>query len=643
MAESTHSPEVAASHEVTGVAAQLLILDFGSQYGKLIDRRVREHGVKCDVAPADAPTELLEQYDAFILSGGPASVTDADAPAHNPDLFELGKPVLGTCYGHQLIAHHYGGKIGKHERREDGKTQITVEEDGALFSGLEPQQTVVMSHGDSVLEVPEGFQVTARSGDIVAAMQNPGKKLYTTQFHPEVTHTENGRDMLANFLFGVAGLEKNYQVENKLNEALNYVKRVAGSHDIACFVSGGLDSSVTAALLKAADLPGKLRFVLVDNGMLREGEVEQIVSTYRRMAIEVEVRNEADRFYTAQTKLRSGEQSQPLNRATDPQEIRQIIGDTFIAVREDYLAEIGWNPNNTMLAMGTLRTDLIESGSAIASVNADESGIKIHHNDTDDVRRLRELGLVLEPLAELHKDEVRAVGVELNLPEEILYRQPSPGPSGGVRIMTQTSPYRHEEIDRIDEQLDAYRTAGLGAAVLQMPTVGVQGDRRTYAHMVALSTNGLPKNWQDLAEVGNEIPRSIFGVNRVVHASGDIVNGIVPGVTNTLLDKEGIPLWRTVDHVARKVLAKYGMNHTSIVSQVPVILTGLNYGIPGDRAVGFRPFKTEDYMTGEAAVPAIDFPLEAYVEIVAQVTAIRGIGRLLIDLSGKPPGTTEWR
>ena len=644
MAETIVGREIASNHERDEVTAQLLILDAGSQYQKLIDRRVRELGVKSDIASLNAPTELLSKYAAFIISGGPASVTSEDAPVYNSDLFSLGKPILGDCYGHQLIAYHFGGRVGRHERREDGKTQIEVDLASGMFNGLTNKiQTVIMSHGDSVLQMPEGFEVTALSGDIIAAMQNTEQRIYSTQFHPEVTHTENGRAMLANFLFNIAGLENNYHIGNKLEEALHYVKNTAGDRNIVCFVSGGLDSSVTAALLLAAELPGKIKFILVDNGMLREGEVKKVVSTYKKMGIEVGVRNEAERFYNARTVLRDGTQSLPLNQATDPQEIRQIIGDTFIAVRRDYLADIGWSPTNTMLAMGTLRPDLIESGSALASVNTDESGIKIHHNDSDDARELRTKGLLIEPLTELHKDEVRSLAIELGLSDEIVFRQASPGPSGGVQVIAQKSPFRHEDIDTINEQLDVYRSVGVGAAILQIASVGVQGDRRSYSHVVALSTDGLPDNWKYLSSLANEIPRTINGVNRVVHASGEMVNGIVEGITPTLLDHENIKLWRSIDDAARKVLVKFGLDRVSVISEVPIILTAANYGQRGEHTAAIRPFVTEDYMTGEAAIPGINFPIEAYIEILAKVTAINGIKRLFFDLSDKPPAPTQWR
>ncbi len=654
--EVESSAEVLRTGEVVGVPARVLILDAGAQYGKLIDRRVRELGVKCDIAPLDAETELLEQYDAYIISGGPESVTSENAPKYNPDIFALGKPVLGVCYGQQLIANHFGGTVGPHERREDGKTNVIVDTKSKLFGRLETdEQTVIMSHGDSVLEVPPGFNPSAFSGDIIAAMEDPERKIYGTQFHPEVTHTKNGKDMLASFLLDIAGLEKDYTVDSKLSEAVSNIKETVRDRNAVCFVSGGLDSSVTAALLKEANLSGQIKFVLVDHGMLREGEVEEVIANYQKMGIEIDVLDESERYYTATTKLRNGKQSLPLNEATDPQEIRQIMGNTFIDVRTHYMHSLGWDPDETMLAMGTLRPDLIESGSALASVNTDEEGIKIHHNDTDDVRELRDKGLVVEPLTALHKDEVRAIGVELGtVPEEILYRQPSPGPSGGVRIMTQDKPYLYvkkamidgeevivEDVNIINEALNQYRSNSIGALLLATETVGVQGDRRTYKHLLALTTNGPPS--AEHIELANEIPRTIHGVNRVVHASGPIIDGISTDITKIRLDHENIAIWKKVDHIAKIVLGKYGLNDTRAISQIPIILSGMNFGVPGNRSVGFRPFNTEDYMTGEAAVPGVDYPLEAYFELVEAITKVSGIEHLLTDLSDKPSATTEWR
>ena len=660
------SPELEAQHEIAEVPARVLILDAGSQYQKLIDRRVRELGVRCDIAPLDAPTELLEQYDSFIISGGPASVDGDDAPDYNPDIFELNKPVLGICYGQQLVAQHFGGEVGAHGAgREDGKTSISVDTESALFSGFNGKQQVLMSHGDSVLKVPDGFEATAYSGDgdIVAAMESEELGIVTTQFHPEVTETANGNDMLSNFLFNVSGLEAEYTPESKLDTALEYIQETVGERDTLCYVSGGLDSSVSAELMRRANLPGRLRFALVDSGLLREDEVEEVVQTYEEMGLEIDVFNGQEVFANKTTILRDGTQSKTLAEETDPQKIRQIAGDAFADIRPMYLESIGWNPDETVLMMGTLRTDLIESGSAIASVNTDEGGIKIHHNDTDEIRALREANLVVEPLQELHKDEVRELGYALGMPESILLRQPSPGPSAAVRIVPQQAPFRIQPtelepepptIEEINEQMDQFRgESDIGLMVVGMSTVGVQGDRRTARHLVTATSESGSPDMQLIKELADTIPNVVHGVSRIAVLSGSKLDGIVEApqgglindsLTSTMIDKENIALWKQVDAVGRRVIKKYGLDNTLVISQIPIILTALNFGVDGDHMVGVRPFMTEDYMTGVAAVPgSSDLPMEAYLELVAELSKIDSIGRIAFDLSDKPPGTTEWK
>lgn len=496
---------------------KILILDFGSQTTQLIARRVREARVYCEIHPCTMPLEEIQAFAprGVILSGGPASVYAPGAPSVDPGVLELGVPVLGICYGMQIITHLLGGEVARGQRREYGPASLEILEAVGPFRDLdisEPQK-VWMSHGDRIERLPEGFAVLARSDNSpVAAMGHHGRRLYGVQFHPEVAHTAHGAAMLASFVLGECGCRPLWTMHNFVEATIaDFKQRLAGKK-VICALSGGVDSSVVALLLHKA-IGRDLTAIFVDNGVLRAGEVSEVAGLFREVfGLNLVVVDAAQRFL------------ERLKGVTDPEEKRRIIGHTFIEVFEDEAARIG---QVDYLAQGTLYPDVIES----VSFKGPSATIKSHHNVGGLPEKMK-LKLV-EPLRELFKDECREVGRELGLPESIVSRQPFPGPGLAIRIMGEVTPRRLETLRRADAIVqEEMRRAGLYTKVWQsfavlvpVKTVGVMGDERTYEDVIALrivdSVDAMTADWSRvpyelLARMSSRIINEVDGVNRVV-------------------------------------------------------------------------------------------------------------------------------
>ncbi|NIP38322.1 MAG: glutamine-hydrolyzing GMP synthase [Candidatus Dadabacteria bacterium] len=494
----------------------VLIIDFGSQYTQLIARRVRELGVYSEIKPFNYSAEKIKEAApaAIILSGGPSSVWDKDSPGISADLFDLGIPILGICYGMQLIVSALGGSVEKSEKREFGPAEIIIEDSGDLFSRLKVSKTGVwMSHSDKVLTLPQDFEIIAKTNSCpIAAIRNKNKKIYATQFHPEVVHTPHGKEILKNFLFKIADCKKNWTPKSFVQRSIHELKeRLQGSR-VICGLSGGIDSTVTAALLKET-IGKNLHCIFVDTGLLRLNESKDIVQSYKEMELNLKVVNAEKRFL------------EKLKGVTDPEKKRKIIGREFIKVFD---AEAKKVKDAKYLAQGTLYPDIIES----VSVKGPSATIKSHHN-VGGLPKKMNLKLV-EPLKELFKDEVRQAGRQLGVPDEILRRHPFPGPGLGIRIMGEITKQRLEILRQTDwifiEELKAssiYDDIWQAFSVfVPVKTVGVMGDERTYENVLALravtSTDGMTASWAripyDILErVSVKIINEVKGVNRVVY------------------------------------------------------------------------------------------------------------------------------
>jgi len=501
------------------VTSRILILDYGSQFTQLIARRVREARVYSEIHPPTRSLEWIREWKptGIILSGGPNSVYEADAPLADPKLLDVA-PVLGLCYGMQLIAHLEGGAVIGAGRREYGRAELTVDENAGLFDGFKPgeQMTVWMSHGDHVDEAPPGYVVTASSGSVrVAAIRHEHKPIHAVQFHPEVAHTPRGGELIANFLFRVCKAEPTWTPGAFIENEITKIRGMVGSSRVICGLSGGVDSSVAAALVHRA-VGDQLTCVFVDTGLLRLHEREQVERTFRaHLGIELVTVDASRRFLDA------------LAGVEEPEEKRRIIGHTFIDVFEE--ATSGAGKDADFLVQGTLYPDVIESFSPRGGPSVT---IKTHHN-VGGLKPDMKFKLI-EPLRELFKDEVRNVGRELGLPEEMVGRHPFPGPGLGIRVLGPVSDNALDVLRRADAiYLEEIREAGLYdeiwqafAVLLPVRSVGVMGDFRTYENVVALravtSTDGMTADWYPfphdvLARVSNRIINEVRGVNRVVY------------------------------------------------------------------------------------------------------------------------------
>ena len=502
---------------------QILILDYGSQFTQLIARRIREASVYCEIHPASRGTDLdfIRGFapQGIILSGGPSSVSDPGAPTADPRMLDLGLPVLGICYGMQLMATLAGGKSVPSPEREYGRAEITIAENKGLFAGFEPNATTTVwaSHGDRIDEPPPSFRITATSANApVAAMQHGSKPLYGVLFHPEVAHTPRGGEILNNFLFSICGCRPDWTPGHFIDQEIAKIRTLVGPTGRAiCGLSGGVDSSVAAALVQRA-IGDRLTCVFVDHGLLRKGEREQVEQTFRaHLGIDLRVVDATHRFL------------KELKDIDDPEEKRRRIGHTFIDVFEDAARHVAGDVG--FLVQGTLYPDVIESTSPKGGPSAT---IKTHHN----VGGLRPNlpWKLIEPLRELFKDEVRQVGRELGLPDEIVGRHPFPGPGLAIRVLGPVSESRLELLRRVDAiYLDEIRSAGLYdqiwqafAVLLPIKSVGVMGDGRTYDHVVALravtSRDGMTADWFQfphdvLGRISNRIINEVKGVNRVTY------------------------------------------------------------------------------------------------------------------------------
>jgi len=570
-----------------------VVLDAGGQYCHLIARKVRDLGVYAEVRPSETPAAAIAFARGIIISGGPASVYDPGSPTVDAGIFAHGQAVLGICYGQQLMAHLLGGQVRKGEKGEYGLATLELDETtDPLFAGLGGRQQIWMSHRDVVGVLPEGFSAPGRTETCaMAAIAAPQRKLYGLQFHPEVVHTARGKEYLANFLFRVCGCRKDWNPRHRVPMLEREIRECVGDRNVFFFVSGGVDSSVAFTLATRALGHDRVRGVYVDTGLMREGETDFV----QRMA-GLAVEHAEERFLGA------------LAGVTDPERKRHIIGEEFVRVQERVIESRSLMDEHWILGQGTIYPDTIESG---GTENA--AVIKTHHNRVAGIQALIQSGRIVEPLKSFYKDEVREIGRELGLAAELLDRHPFPGPGLAIRCLCSES--------------DAPVRATPDGIVIPVHSVGVQGDSRSYAPVLAIDT-------LDHARATALINR-VSGVNRVVASVETRVPMAEMRVRACSLSPERIARLRRADAIVRQL--SHESDYDRRVWQFPVILIPLGTAVAPDCIV-LRPVDSVDGMTAQSVAMEEDL----LRKMCAEVLAVDGVAGVFYDLTHKPPGTIEW-
>jgi GMP synthase (glutamine-hydrolysing) len=595
----------------------LTVLDFGGQYAHLIANRVRGLGVYCTVMqPEDFKPGAGDPPAGLILSGGPQSVTDEHVAMMRPRLEGYGKPILGICFGHQLLAKLFGGTLAHGRDRQYGPTPIRCDATARLFAGLPTQQSVWMSHGDHAAQVPPGFRTVATSESCaVAAYESETQPIFGLQFHPEVVHTPGGSAMLKNFLV-LCRIGTPWVADSMRRRVIEQTRAAAGDSTLFLLVSGGVDSLVTLQVCIEAVGAERVRSLHVDTGLMRLGESDDILKF-----LAAEGFRNIDIEHAEELFLRE------LAGVAEPEQKRAIIGRLFVEVLREKLRTLNLG-ENWKLVQGTIYPDTIESG---GTKNA--ALIKTHHNRVPEIQEMIDRGLVVEPLRELYKDEVRLLGRELRLPQALLDRHPFPGPGLGIRLLCHAgaaaAPTEFADAPKLESGLAAL---GLRGRILPVRSVGVQGDERSYRHpAVVWSPNGKLPDWPSLNACAARLVNQLADINRVVISLANLGCEQFE-LRETFVTRAGLDRLRRVDDILHRRIA-----HIPEIWQAPVIALPL-FDRNGNQAFVLRPVCSKDAMTAD--VYPIDFGFLA--ELAREIRAVSGAGCLFYDITTKPPGTIEW-
>lgn len=584
---------------------KLAIYDLGGQYCHMIQRRYRDQGIEADIVAPGIPAAELRSYSGIILSGGPQSIYAENAPVVDPDILTLGIPILGICYGHQLLAGMLGATVAPAEPEFGHTTAVILDRGCRLLDGLPEVQTVWMSHNDAVVEIPAGLRILAHTANcLVAAFADQNwEKFYGVQFHPEVSHTPNGDTVLLNFA-NICGVRSN-KIADRVPPLLDKIKTQVGNRKLFFFVSGGVDSTVAFALCAALLPPDQLTGIYVDTGLMRLHETEELQEAFADLgfADRLIVRDEAERFLGA------------LQGVYDPEEKRAIIGKTFVDVQAEVIAGLGLQ-DGALLGQGTIYPDVIESGKGTAAT------IKTHHNQCPEVKAMIEAGLVIEPIREFYKDEVREIGLALGLPRRFVDRWPFPGPGLAIRCLCSPITVHNESpnVTMIHGDYEIHR--------VPLRSVGVQGDARTYRSTLAARGSLV---YEDLVALAH-----IFHQDRIiVLIDGPDAPLSMSYIRRALITPERISLLQRVDHLVSTRIRDWGLTDT--VWQFPVVLLPLSF-VDGESIV-LRPVNSTDGMTANFHC----FNHHILQELAAEIRAtIPGIEAVFLDASDKPPATIEW-
>jgi GMP synthase (glutamine-hydrolysing) len=629
---------------------KIAILDYGSQLTHLLATEVRRLNVYSEILDSDTKAEDLKDYIGIILSGGPNSVYEEGAPQVDPAIFDLGLPILGICYGHQLIVQHFGGKVESAGIKEYGKAILNIKQNlGITQNFTQGQDTQVwMSHGDDATILPDGFQVLASTKDCTnAVIGNPQKNIYSLQFHLEVNHTLEGKKMLASFL-ELCQPDYSWNLNGFLDQKIQEIQDQVQDKKVFLMISGGVDSTVAFALLNKAIGTDRVHGLFVDTGFLRQNEVEQVSTALKSIGVaNLHVYSGGPKYFEA------------LKEIYDPEQKRKIIGDLFLDIQAEVSASLNLNPDEWLLGQGTIYPDTIESGGTKNSQK-----IKTHHNRVERIAELIEQGKIIEPVKDLYKDEVRQIGALLGLPEDMVQRHPFPGPGLAVRALCynglgENYAQLRQELDQQEEAINLfltshYPTKNLFARIADLKSVGVQGDGRTYRHPLILEADQEleQSNFDFLLDLSTHLTNQFNKINRVILKLSH--SGLIPSqpstkitkleaIKNKYLSPDRIEVLQKADFVFNTTLKTSG--DYKLIWQAPLVLAPLSVWVSADtqtdtqESLILRPISSREAMTADV------YPLSVPVisELLQKLEALNlPISGVFYDLTHKPPGTIEW-
>lgn len=600
--------------------SSILVLDFGGQYAHLIANRIRNLGAYSEIVANDISAEEIKKKNiaGVIFSGGPSSIFEEGSPRVDNKIFDLNIPILGICYGHQLISDYFEGEIKTSKLQEFGKAFINLKKRSSITNNMSDKSVMWMNHGDEVVKLPKGFDIIASTENCeVAGMENKEKNIYGIQFHPEVTHSEEGGILLKNFI-GICGLKNSWSIDDFITEKVNEIKNKCGNKKVFLLVSGGVDSSVCLALLTKALGEDNVFGCLIDHGMMRKNEANEVKKMIGDAGFNsLHIENSEDLFLD------------DLKGVFNPEDKRVSIGNNFLKVQEEVSNKLGLNPQEWILSQGTIYPDTIESG-----VTKNSSKIKTHHNRVEKIQKMIDENKIIEPISDLYKDEVRVLGYKLGLPKELIERHPFPGPGLGVRVLCAKEELILTNSQKIEEKNSNYYE-NLKFKILPIKSVGVQGDSRSYKHPIVIFDNKKYFSWDLYKNISIDIPNQYPEINRVllsIYSSNEDFNYTVK---KSEMTKDRIKVLQLCDKIVRDSI--YGDEKCRDIWQFPVVLAPVF--LDGGESIILRPISSENAMTAES----FELPELVIKDIVKKINKfVPEIKSIFYDLTSKPPGTIEW-
>ncbi|MFA7685682.1 MAG: glutamine-hydrolyzing GMP synthase [Candidatus Gracilibacteria bacterium] len=597
---------------------KIVVLDFGGQYAHLIANRVRRLGVYSEILDGETSASKLKEYKGILMSGGPASVNAKDSVKCDPAIFKLGIPLLGICYGHQLMGHFLGGTVAKGKVREYGPAVIKFTEKKEIFKDVKTSENVWMSHFDQIVKAPAGFKVIGSSKDCpVAAMANYEKRLFGIQFHPEVTHTPCGMTLLENFI-KKTGAKRDWDIATYIDDITEEIRKKVGDKRVFLLISGGVDSTVAFLLIAKALGGDKVYGLFVDTGFMRMNERKEVESALLKVGVKnLHVYDASKEYFKA------------LKGIYEPEAKRKIIGDLFLDIQAKVSNKLNLNPKEWIIAQGTIYPDTIETG---GTKHADK--IKTHHNRVPQIQELIKQGKVIEPLAQLYKDEVRLVGEKLGLKKDLVWRHPFPGPGLAVRMLCTKKEDYPDNVSELETRINVeLKKHGLQSRVLPIKSVGVQGDERTYRHPVVVF--GKKTSWEILNKISTQLTNQFPEINRVLLGLSPAKIGKL-GVQNVYLDLKRTSLLQKADKTVMDFIKTEEILKS--IWQFPTVLIPMFVDKPKTESLVLRPVCSEEAMTANFYRMT---PLKLS-KLTKKLSKMKEISGIFYDITNKPPGTIEW-